>query len=331
MSKEPQEMDFLYEEKIRPQTLKEYIGQESLRYNLLISIEAARKRESQLDHILLYGSAGLGKTTLANVISREMGANLKSTSGPAIERPIDLIIILKSLKNKDILFIDEIHRLRRPIEEILYPAMEDFSLDRVLSKGVAARPIKIELPPFTLIGATTRSGMISSPMRGRFGITFSLSFYDVTHISEIVLRSSRILGIGVDDDAALEIAKRSRGTPRIANRLVRRVRDFAEVKGDGRITSKIVSFAMEKLQIDNQGIDAVDRKILETLVIRFRGKPIGLETLAASVNEEPENIEEVYEPYLLQMGFIDKTNRGRVATRLTFDYLGVPVPENLAI
>lgn len=321
--------ELIFEETIRPHTLKDYIGQHSVKENLRVFLDAALKRNEQLDHVLLYGSPGLGKTTLAQIIAREMGRDIKSTSGPAIERPIDLIITLKSLKERDVLFIDEIHRLRRPIEEILYPAMEDFNLDRVMSKGVAARPIKLAIPPFTLIGATTRGGAISSPLRGRFGIIFSLGFYEVTQLAEIICRSARIMGITIDEEGALEIGRRCRGTPRLANRLLRRVRDFAEVKGEGEITESVVLYAMERLGIDKNGIDGIDRKILETLVKRFKGRPVGLETLAASINEEPENLEEVYEPFLLQMGLLEKTPRGRQATSLSFEYLGVPLMEGL--
>jgi holliday junction DNA helicase RuvB len=320
--------DLHYDQTIRPQRLKDYIGQEQLKDNLRVFLDAALQRGEPLDHVLLYGSAGLGKTTLAGIIAREMNRDVKSTSGPAIERPVDLIIALKSLKEKDVLFIDEIHRLRRPIEEILYPAMEDFCLDRVLSKGVAARPIKLDIPHFTLIGATTRSGAISSPLRARFGIIFSLDFYEVRHLASIVSRSAGILGIPLSPDAGEEIARRSRGTPRLVNRLLRRIRDFAQVKGEAMIEKKLVEHAMERLGIDRSGIDSIDRKILDTLVNKFRGKPVGLETLAAAISEEPENIEEVYEPYLLQMGFINKTPRGRVATEGAFKYMGVMYPEN---
>jgi holliday junction DNA helicase RuvB len=324
----PEDEDLRFDQTVRPQRLKDYIGQDQLKDNLKVFLAAALQRGEPLDHVLLYGSAGLGKTTLAGIIAREMNRDIKSTSGPAIERPIDLIIALKSLKEKDVFFIDEIHRLRRPIEEILYPAMEDFCLDRVLSKGVAARPIKLELPPFTLVGATTRSGAISSPLRARFGIIFSLEFYEVCHLAAIVHRSAKILGISIANDAGEEIARRSRGTPRLANRLLRRIRDFAQVEGQEMIERKLVEHAMERLGIDRAGIDAIDRKILDMLVNKFRGKPVGLETLAAAISEEPENIEEVYEPYLLQMGFINKTPRGRVATETAFKYLGAIYPEN---
>ncbi|MDQ7822493.1 MAG: Holliday junction branch migration DNA helicase RuvB [Candidatus Eremiobacteraeota bacterium] len=326
LSTKPLDDELAYDESIRPRTLEEYIGQESIKKNLKVFLEAALKRGEALDHVLLYGAPGLGKTTLAAIIARELGRNLRSTSGPAIERPIDLIITLKSLKEGDVLFIDEIHRLRRPIEEILYPAMEDFTLDRVMSKGVAARPIKIDIPRFTLIGATTRGGAISSPLRARFGIIFSMGFYEAAHLRQIVSRASRILRVSLEDESAVEIAGRSRGTPRIANRLLRRLRDFAEVKGGGTITITLARHALEQLGIDRHGLDSVDRKLLEILVVKFRGKPVGIETIAASLGEEPENIEEVYEPYLLQLGFIDKTNRGRVATAPAFEYLGVPMP-----
>lgn len=323
----PHDEDFSWDTHIRPRTLDEFIGQKEVRDNLKVFLEAALKRQEPLDHVLLYGSPGLGKTTLAHIIARELNKNIRATSGPAIERPIDLIIALKSLNEGDVLFIDEIHRLRRPIEEILYPAMEDFTLDRVISKGVAARPIKLNLAPFTLVGATTRGGAISSPLRSRFGILFSLFFYDNSHLSMIVKRSAGILGIDITDEAADEIASRSRGTPRIVNRLLRRIRDFADVAEKGKVSRKLVDYAMERLGVDKAGLDAVDRRILEALVIKFKGRPVGVETLAALVNEERENVEEVYEPYLLQLGFIDKTPRGRVATPHLFDYMGVPQPE----
>ena len=314
----------IFDETIRPQSLNEYIGQKTLKDNLKIFLSAAVGRGEPLDHVLLYGSAGLGKTTLASIIAKEMNRNIKTTSGPAIERPIDLIITLKSLKEGDILFIDEIHRLKRPIEEILYSAMEDFVLDRVVSKGIGAKPIRIPLPKFTLIGATTRSGSISPPLRARFGILLSLSFYEPEYLKEIILRSARILNVSVTDLAAEELAKRSRGTPRIANRLLRRIRDFADVKNNGIIDDTLAYYALSALNIDRNGLDSVDMKILETLAVKFRGRAIGLDTLSASVCEEPENIEEVYEPYLLQLGFIDRTQKGRVATNLAYEYLHLP-------
>lgn len=327
LSQAPTDEDFFYDQSIRPRNLKEFIGQKEIKENLRVFLKAALTRCEPLDHVLLYGSPGLGKTTLAHIIASEMGKNIKSTSGPAIERPLDLVITLKSLGEGDVLFIDEIHRLRRPIEEILYPAMEDFNLDRVISKGVAARPIKLEIPRFTLIGATTRSGTISSPLRSRFGIILSLQFYNEKQLSMIVKRAAKILEIEITPQAALEVARRSRGTPRIANRLLRRVRDFAQVDGLSCIEHRLADYAMERLGIDKAGLDQVDRRILETLVHKFKGRPVGLETLSAIVNEERENIEEVYEPYLMQMGFLDRTPRGRMATSLLFEYLGLPLPE----
>lgn len=319
-----------FDDHIRPQSLDEYIGQKNIKDNLKVFLSAATARTEPLDHVLLYGSAGLGKTTLAAIIAKEMDKNIRTTSGPAIERPIDLVITLKGLKEGDILFVDEIHRLKRPIEEILYSAMEDFVLDRVVSKGVGAKPIRIPLPKFTLIGATTRSGSLSAPLRARFGILLSLSFYEPEHLKQIILRSSKILNVAITDLAADELARRSRGTPRIANRLLRRIRDFADVKNDGVIDDKLASHALLSLGVDRNGLDNVDMKILETLAVKFRGRAIGLDTLSASVCEEPENIEEVYEPYLLQLGFIDRTQKGRVATALTYEYLHLPVPEHLS-
>ena len=319
-----------FDEHIRPQSLDEYIGQKTIKDNLRVFLSAATGRAEPLDHVLLYGSAGLGKTTLAAIIAKEMNKNIRTTSGPAIERPIDLVITLKGLKEGDILFVDEIHRLKRPIEEILYSAMEDFILDRVVSKGVGAKPIRIPLPKFTLIGATTRSGSLSAPLRARFGILLSLAFYEPEHLKQIILRSAKILNVSITDLAAGELARRSRGTPRIANRLLRRIRDFADVKNEGIIDDKLASYALLALGVDRNGLDNVDMKILETLAVKFRGRAIGLDTLSASVCEEPENIEEVYEPYLLQLGFIDRTQKGRVATALTYEYLHLPVPEHLA-
>ncbi len=323
------EDELSFDETIRPLYLRDYIGQKMVKDNLRVFLDAACSREEPLDHVLIYGSAGLGKTTLATIIAREMGKDIRTTSGPAIERPIDLVIILKGLKEGDILFIDEIHRLRRPIEEILYSAMEDFMLDRVISKGVGSKPIRIPLPKFTLVGATTRSGNLSSPLRARFGILLSLNFYEPPHLKDIILRSSRILNVPITESAAMELAQRSRGTPRIANRLLRRIRDFADVKTDGIISDEITSYALNSLGVDRNGLDMVDRRILDTLAVKFRGRAIGLDTLSASVCEEPENIEEVYEPYLLQLGFIDRTQKGRMATALAYEYLGLPLPVSL--
>lgn len=327
LEKEKQAGELLFDDKIRPTTLDEYIGQDSVKSNLRVFISAAQKREEPLDHILLLGSAGLGKTTLASIISKEMHANMRVTSGPAIERPIDLLIMLKGLKEGDLLFIDEIHRLKRPIEEILYSAMEDFVIDRIINKGVGGRAIRIPLPKFTLIGATTRGGTLSSPLRARFGILFSLNFYTPSQLKAIILRTASILDCTITEEAALELAQRSRGTPRIANRLLKRVRDFADVKANGTIDLPLLLYALESMEIDSQGLDQTDLKILNALTVKYRGRAVGLDTLASSISEEPENIEEVYEPYLLQLGFIDRTSRGRVATEHAYLYLGLTPPE----
>ncbi|MFP4498466.1 MAG: Holliday junction branch migration DNA helicase RuvB [Vulcanimicrobiota bacterium] len=311
---------------LRPRSIDEYVGQEKLKENLRVFIEAARMRNEALDHVLLNGPPGLGKTTLAMCIAKEMGKEIKTTSGPAIERPIDLLVLLKNLKQGDVLFIDEIHRLSRNVEEILYPAMEDFVFDRVMGKGVRAKARRIPLPRFTLIGATTRGGMISSPMRGRFGISFNLSFYSHKELKNIVKRSGKILGIEMEEDGALEIARRSRGTPRIANRLIRRVRDFAQVKGRGRIEWKVADHALNQMGIDGHGLDEIDRRILECLVLRFKGQAVGVDTLAAYVQEDPSNLEDMYEPYLLKAGFLIKTPRGRVASPEAFEYFGKKFP-----
>lgn len=315
--------DIVCESGIRPLFFKDYIGQDRAKENLKIFIDAALKRGEPLDHVLLSGSAGLGKTTLAGIIAGETGRDIRTTSGPAIERPIDLVIILKGLHEGDVLFIDEIHRLRRPIEEILYSAMEDFMLDRVINKGVGARPVRIRLPKFTLVGATTRIGSLSSPLRARFGIILPLSFYDDDQLKDIILRAAGILQVRITEDAALEIASRSRGTPRIANRMLRRVRDFADVKNGGVIDSETARDALKSLAVDRNGLDLVDRAILESMAFRFKGRPAGLDSIAAAVSEEPENIEEVYEPYLLKIGFIEKTSRGRQLLPAAYDYLGI--------
>ena len=311
------------DESIRPLYLSDYIGQDAARENLRVFIDAANKREEPLDHVLLFGSAGLGKTTLAAIIAREAGRELRMTSGPAIERPVDLVITLKGLKEGDVLFIDEIHRLKRPIEEILYSAMEDFVLDRVINKGIGAKAVRIPLPRFTLIGATTRSGSLSSPLRARFGIMLPLSFYDADQLSKIVLRAAGIMNARITGEAAAEIASRARGTPRIANRLLRRVRDFADVRNGGVIDLDAARYALSRLEIDPLGLDRIDRGILEALALKFGGRPVGLDTLAAAVSEEPENIEEVYEPYLLKIGFLEKTSRGRSLLPAAYEYLGV--------
>jgi len=308
---------------LRPKTLREYIGQEKVRENLAVFIESARRRGEPLDHVLLHGPPGLGKTTLAAIIANEMGGTLRKTSGPAIEKPKDLAALLTNLNENDILFIDEIHRLNRAVEEILYPAMEDKQIDIIIGQGPAATSICLELKNFTLVGATTRSGQLSSPLRDRFGIDLKLELYTPEELQRIVLRSARLLEIPTEPEGAMEIAKRSRGTPRIANRLLRRVRDFAEVRGNGVITAEIADKALSMLGVDKLGLDAVDRRLLSSIITHYDGGPVGLETLAATVNEEPVTIEDVYEPYLMQQGFLTRTPRGRCVTRKAYEHLGL--------
>jgi len=314
-----------YEASLRPMSLTEYIGQTKLKENLTIYIQAARNRGDVLDHVIFYGPPGLGKTTLAHIIARELGVNIKATSGPALEHPGDLAAILSNLSERDVFFIDEIHRLHPAVEEILYPAMEDFQLDLVIGQGPSARSVKLTLPRFTLIGATTRAGLLTSPLRERFGVINRLDFYRLQELEEIVNRSARILGIEVDAAGAKEIARRARGTPRIANRLLKRVRDFAQVKADGRVTLDVASEALGRMEIDEQGFDFMDRKLLLTIIEKFAGGPVGVETLAAAVSEEKDTIEDVYEPFLIQGGYIDRTPRGRQATPLAYQHFGKAV------
>ncbi|MCI8276504.1 MAG: Holliday junction branch migration DNA helicase RuvB [Clostridia bacterium] len=308
---------------LRPKTLNEYIGQTKVKENMKVYIEAAKKRGEPLDHILLYGPPGLGKTTLSNIIACEMNSNIRITSGPAIEKPGDLAALLTNLAENDVLFIDEIHRLNRSVEEILYPALEDYSLDIIIGKGPSARSIRLDLPKFTLIGATTRAGSLSTPLRDRFGIISKLELYSEEDLKSIVKRSSDILEINIEPEAANEVAKRSRGTPRIANRLLKRVRDYAIVLGNGNITLEITKIALSKLEIDDLGLDNTDRKILETIIYKYAGKPVGVEALAATINEEVETIEDVYEPYLMQIGFLARTPRGRIVTPMAYEHLGI--------
>ncbi|MBS5571000.1 MAG: Holliday junction branch migration DNA helicase RuvB [Clostridiales bacterium] len=308
---------------LRPRKFEEYIGQEKVRANLSVFIEAAKQRKEPLDHVLLYGPPGLGKTTLAGIIASELGVSLRITTGPAIEKAADLAGLLTNLNDFDVLFIDEIHRLNRAVEEILYPAMEDFAFDIIMGKGPAARSLRLDLPKFTLVGATTRAGLLTAPLRDRFGVISRLEMYDASELSRIVRRSANILHVEIDDTGAHEIALRSRGTPRIANRLLKRVRDFAQIKGDGSITGAIAAMALDALEVDKLGLDNIDRTLLNTIIVKFSGGPVGLDTLAASTGEEATTIEDVYEPYLLQLGFISKTPRGRVAMPRAYEHLGL--------
>jgi holliday junction DNA helicase RuvB len=320
------EEDAQYEAGLRPRSLNEYIGQDRVRDNLEVSIAAARGRAEALDHVLLYGPPGLGKTTLAYVIGNEMGVPVRATAGPVIEKPGDLAAMLTNLQQHEVLFIDEIHRLPPVIEEILYPAMEDYELDIVIGQGPSARSVKVPLQRFTLIGATTRAGLLTSPLRARFGIVHRLDFYEPSDMEEIVRRSARILGVSMDEEAGQEVARRSRGTPRIANRLLRRVRDYAQVRADGRITVDVAHAAMKLLEVDDQGFDEIDRKLLRTIIEKFSGGPVGVNSLAAAISEERDAIEDIYEPFLIQAGFLDRTPRGRIATARAYEYLGLAAP-----
>jgi Holliday junction DNA helicase RuvB len=318
--------DAQYEAGLRPRTLDDYIGQERVRVNLHVSIEATKKRGEALDHVLLYGPPGLGKTTLAYVIGNELGVPVRATAGPILEKPGDLAAILTTLSQHEVLFIDEIHRMPPTIEEILYPAMEDYELDIMIGTGPSARSVKVPLQKFTLIGATTRAGLLTSPLRARFGIVHRLDFYQDADLLVIVGRSARILNVPIDEDAAQEIARRSRGTPRVANRLLRRVRDYAQVKADGAITREVADAALAMLEVDEHGFDEIDRRVLRTIIDKFGGGPVGLNTIAAAIGEEKDAIEDIYEPFLIQIGFLDRTPRGRVATPRAYDYFGLAAP-----
>ena len=327
ISTELVEEDIKIENNLRPLALEDYIGQEKVKRNLKVYIEAAKARNDSLDHVLFYGPPGLGKTTLAGIIANEMGTHLKVTSGPAIEKPGEMAAILNNLAEGDVLFVDEIHRLNRQVEEVLYPAMEDYQIDVMIGKGATARSIRLELPKFTLVGATTRAGLLSAPLRDRFGVVNHLEYYTVKELETIIIRSANVLGVEIDSQGANELARRSRGTPRLANRLLKRVRDFAQVKYDGRITGEVADYALNLLDVDRDGLDANDRLILGTIIKKFGGGPVGLDTLAASIGEDAGTLEDVYEPYLIQNDYINRTPRGRVATKKAYDNLGIELRE----
>ena len=317
------EEDLKTEGNLRPQLLADYIGQEKAKENLKVYIEAAKQRNDALDHVLFYGPPGLGKTTLAGIIANEMGVHLKVTSGPAIEKPGEMAAILNNLQEHDVLFVDEIHRLNRQVEEVLYPAMEDYAIDIMIGKGTSARSIRLELPKFTLVGATTRAGMLTAPLRDRFGVVHHLEYYTENELKTIIIRSAKVLGVEIDEEGAMEMARRSRGTPRLANRLLKRVRDFAQVRYDGKITKEVADFALDLLEVDRYGLDQIDRRILSTIMVQFSGGPVGLDTLAAAIGEDSGTIEDVYEPYLIKNGFLVRTPRGRVAGDFAYEHLGI--------